>query len=175
MSNPQELADYLAIGGTPITGQPYGVGNPAFIPASIAGKISQTDFDTYANLFAHSSGGTFDYLAGQITAERAVAAGQNVGGPGQPAVGTVFAVGTSGATTVGGVGASLGSGSSIPGGTAGALTSTQRGSGSASNLLAGLSHTTAGLNWSHLALWLAILAGAYIALDALTGKHKRRR
>jgi len=68
-------------------------------------------------------------------------------------------------------------GPSLPGGTAGSLTAAQGGSGAGpvSGLLASLSHTTGGLTWSHLALWLVILAGAYIVLDRLSSGKRRRR
>lgn len=68
--------------------------------------------------------------------------------------------------------------SSVPLGTTGAQGSlTQPGgtvSGALSSLLAGLSHTTAGLNWSTIALWLAILAGGYVVLSGLVPGGKRR-
>jgi hypothetical protein len=64
----------------------------------------------------------------------------------------------------------------LQGGTAGALAAAQRsGQPGTGGWLAGLSHTTAGLNWTHLALWLAILAGAYIVLDHYARGGKRRR
>jgi len=69
-------------------------------------------------------------------------------------------------------------GPSLPGGTAGFPTAAQRGGANGpagGGWLSGLSHTTAGLNWTTLALWLAILAGAYIVLDHYARGGRRRR
>lgn len=163
-------ASFLASGspGNPYPGQAGAQGYTGVIGVGSGSSIVYNTFRNGVLVGSQAGSGNTDTVA--------LAAGYGIGGAQVNTIGGLAGTGAqinggyaAGVSGVSPVGPTTG-GINVPGGSAGSL-----GINTASGLLNQLSHTTAGLNWTHLALWLAILAGAYIALETLTGGKRRRR